>query len=99
MLQLPKQTAMETPENPIPPNNQPTPTPAPPESAVVVIKGAKSESEIALEVKLAKVEAKKREVETRVSELEDENHRLKQIPTVKPTQAKEKTSWLNAWGN
>ncbi len=58
---------------------------APPPAAKIVLEGTKTEREVALERQV-------KERETRLSELEDENRRLKTPPT--PTKAQEKGSWL-----
>jgi hypothetical protein len=51
-----------------------------------VLEGKKTERELALEREL-------KETQTRQSELEDENHRLKTLP--KPSQGPDKASWLD----
>ena len=62
--------------------------PSPPPAAKTVVEGTKGEKEVALEGEL-----KKRE--TRIAELEDENHQLKTPPTPKPKPAPKKKSWLD----
>ena len=64
-------------------------SPAPPPAAKIVLEGTKTEKEIVLEKTL-------KERETRISELEDENHRLKSPlkPTTEPRKpAPSKKSW------
>jgi hypothetical protein len=73
--------------DPVPPGPPPspvtsTPPPAPPPAASTVLQGTKSERELQLEDENQKLLAEKKKVETRAAELEDENHRLKQIPAV-----------------
>jgi hypothetical protein len=70
--------------------SNPTPPPAPPPAAETVLTGIKSEREIQLETDLQKereekqrIESEKKDREIRISELEDENHQLKSIPTIK----------------
>jgi len=70
----------ETPPTPV------APQPAPP-AAEIVVKGTKTEREATLERDL-------KTRETRIAELEDENHRLKTPPTPQPT-VEEKRSWLS----
>lgn len=66
---------------------EPAPAPAPPPAAKVVLEGKRGEKDAALELELKKAQ-------TRQSELEDENHRLKQVP--KPDQApKQKKGFLS----
>jgi hypothetical protein len=74
---------------PSPGDTTPAPTPpqasAPPPAASVVLNSDVREEDAAELVRLKRenedLGKKKREVETRVSELEDENRRLKSIPT------------------
>ena len=72
-------TLPETPPTAVPPQDVPP-------AAEIVVKGSKTERESTLERDL-------KSRETRIAELEDENHRLKTPPTPQP--AKEKRSWLN----
>lgn len=81
------------PEVPAEPVAPAAPAPAPtrpsmPPAAQVVIEGKKTERELALERDL-------KERELRVSQLEDENRRLKTIPAPATEKAKEKHSWLS----
>lgn len=62
---------------PPPANNPPA---DPPPAADVVNKGAKTERELALEQELEAERNGRKKDQTRLSELEDENHRLKEIP-------------------
>ena len=76
------------------PQSAPTP-PKPaevPPAARIVVEGRKTEGEVALEIK-------KRKLETRVSELEDENRQLKSIvqPPAPPVNAQEKESFLSGF--
>jgi len=69
------------------------PTPEPPPASKTVLEGTKGEKDAALERKL-------KERELRVSELEDENHRLKTIPPVPdppPPPKPKKKEWLKGW--
>jgi hypothetical protein len=83
-----------------PVNTPPAPTPpasgAPPPAAAVVLNSDVREEDAAELVRLRRdnedLGKKKREVETRVSELEDENRRLKTIPA--PPAALEKKGFL-----
>ena len=59
---------------------------APPPASKVVLEGTKTEREIALE-------RDKKSLETRVSELEDQNSQLKTIPRSQP-KAKKQKPWL-----
>ena len=75
---------------PAPSDSPPGPPPPvatanPPPAAKIVVEGTKTEKELALERQL-------KETETRASQLEDENRRLKTPPT--PRVAKEKADWL-----
>lgn len=86
-----------TPPNPQPKPPQPPQAPpeppgpaSPPPAAKIVLEGEKTEKELALERKL-------KERETRLSELEDENHQLKTPAQNPPSPAREKkkSSWLS----
>ena len=86
------------PAPPNPPENPPGPPPVapvapvasgPPPAARIVLEGTKTEREVALERTL-------KARETRLSELEDENRRLKApAPTPEPLPEAEKRSWLD----
>ena len=83
----PHEKGIEAP--PTPPTTEAPPA-GPPPSAKVVLEGTKTEKELALERQL-------RERETRMAELEDENHQLKQIPKPPAPSAKEKRKWYEGW--
>ncbi len=70
---------------PIGPPSEPT---APPPAAQTVLDGVKTERELELEKKL-----KDREIE--LAHIQDENHRLKQIPTRQPASSapEDKDDW------
>lgn len=86
-----------TPAAPVAPQPAPTRAAAPP-AATIVVTGKKTESDV-----LPEVERKK--YQTRISELEDENFRLKQTglqpsPTPQPptpAPLPEKEHWLKGW--
>lgn len=59
------------------------PLDAPPPAAKIVVEGAKTERELALEQELEAEKSGRKKDQTRLSELEDENHRLKE-PTRDP---------------
>ena len=91
-----------TPASEIPPaapaGNTHPPAAEPPRSAEIVATG-KTEREVNLEKEIAaerarreKLELDKREVEFKAARLEDENSRLRQIPTA-PPKAKRKRNW------
>ena len=70
------------------PPGQPPADPAPvrpqttlPSAAKTVLEGTKTERELALERDKARLAADLKARETRLAELEDENHRLKAVPT------------------
>jgi hypothetical protein len=69
---------------PAPTENNPAPAPAepaaPPPAATTVLQGTKTERELDLEKKL-------RDREIELSHIQDENHRLKQVPTAAPAAA------------
>lgn len=93
-------TTPTAPLTPTTPSTQPAPTPKPaapassivPPAAHIVATGKKNESDVLPEIT-------KRKLETRISELEDENFRLKQTPAPPaPTPAQpEKEHWLKGW--
>jgi hypothetical protein len=60
------------------------PAPAAPPAAETVLKGTRSERELQLEEDVKKKDETIKHRETRISELEDENHRLKQVPSPTP---------------
>jgi hypothetical protein len=62
------------------PEHVTTPPPAPPPAATTVLQGTKSERELQLEEENKKLAEEKKQRELKINELEDENHRLKQIP-------------------
>ncbi|HEX3626689.1 MAG TPA: hypothetical protein VH280_14845 [Verrucomicrobiae bacterium] len=66
-------------------NNPPTPPPgnppADPPAAKIVIEGTKSERELALEQQLEAEKSGRKKDQIRLSELENEKHSLKQVPT------------------
>lgn len=64
---------------PQPPPPAPPP-PAPPPAATVVGNATRSEREIQLETDLETERKAKKDREVRISELEDENHRLRSVP-------------------
>ena len=68
---------------PGPPVSNPAPQPAPPPAATTVLEGTKTERELQLEEDNAKLAEEKRDRELRIMQLEDENHQLKSIPTIK----------------
>jgi hypothetical protein len=75
------------PASPPVPSGPPAPAPGAPPAAKVVNTGPRSEREISLEAELetergshAKTAKEKKDRETRIAELEDELHRLKQPP-------------------
>ena len=75
---------------PGPPVSSPAPQPAPPPAATTVLEGTKTERELQLEEDLQKerddkqrLADEKKDRELRIMQLEDENHQLKSIPTVK----------------
>ena len=86
-------SSMETEPNaapvadPTPDPTPPKPSPAPPPASQIVVEARRSEREVELEREISDLRAKhdateaaKRAREIRISELEDENHRLKSIP-------------------
>ncbi len=81
----------DTPAQPSPKPAQapaaPQPGQAPP-AAEIVLKGGKTERESALE-------SETKTLQTRLSELEDENRQLKTIPKPKDPPARQKKSWLS----
>ena len=66
-----------------------SPKPEPPKAAKTVLEG-KTEGELKAERERDQALAEKKKVEIRCSELEDENHQLKQIPTTTPAPKKKK---------
>lgn len=70
------------------PSNPPLPCPAPPAVAKTVLEGTKSEKEASLEKSL-------KDRETRISELEDENRRLKTPPD--PSKGSDPGSQKKGW--
>ena len=77
-----------SPEVTTPQQTQPARTQAPPPAAGIVIDGTDTEEASRLRdelnaahKKIEKAERMLKERETRISELEDQNHQLKQIPT------------------
>lgn len=87
-------TATPPPKPPAAPQTPPTHAAAPP-AATIVVTGKKTESDVLPEIE-------RRKLQTRISELEDENFRLKQTPTPpqppqppQPTVTKE--SFLSGW--
>lgn len=62
----------------------PSGSPAPPPAAKIVVETTKTERELALEQELEAERAGRKKDQTRVSELENENHQLKQVPQDKP---------------
>lgn len=71
----------------------------PPPAAQTVVTGTKTEAELKLERELkderashASTAAEKKARETRIAELEDELHRLKQVQTPAPTPPKPKSA-------
>lgn len=88
-------TPSPEPPSPTPPAPQSAPPPAKPAdvppAARIVVEGRKTEGEVALEIK-------KRKLETRVSELEDENRELKKVvQPPPPVNAPEKESFLSGF--
>lgn len=79
-----------------PPPAPPPPTPAdgtPPPAANTVLNGQRREGEVDLAAELEAEKKKRVDREKRLAELEDENHRLKQIPAaLAPAPAKRKGS-------
>lgn len=67
-----------------PAENPPPPAPAPPPAATTVLEGTRTERELELEKKLADEQDGRKNDQLRNMELEDENRRLKQIPTEAP---------------
>jgi hypothetical protein len=63
-----------------PPAQPSTPPPAPPPAATDVTNATRTERELQLEADLEAERKAKKKRETRISELEDENHQLKSIP-------------------
>jgi hypothetical protein len=80
----PAPTPPTPPNPPVPPT---APVPAPPPAATTVLDGTKSERELQLEQELATAAEAKKNLEIRNSQLEDENHLLKRVPTHKPGRA------------
>lgn len=87
-------TPPATPEPSAPPAPEPTPSPSPgrdptpPPAAADVLNGDRTERELELQERLAKREKEleaerdgRKKDQIRVSELEDENHRLKHVPS------------------
>lgn len=68
--------------SPAPP--PPPPDGAPPPAATTVLSGQRREGEVDLAAELEATRKKLKDRETRAAELEDENHRLKQIPAAPP---------------
>jgi hypothetical protein len=65
----------------VPPNAPPPSNPsADPAAAKTVIEGTKTEADLALAQQLEAEKAARKKEQVRISELENENHRLKQIP-------------------
>jgi hypothetical protein len=84
------------PANPNPSPGTPVdpPQPAPPPAAKTVLEGTKTERELQLEEENQKLADEKKQREVRISELEDENHRLKSVPTIKtPAVPNEEVRW------
>ena len=82
---------------PQPPAPEPTPEPKPPTSAAkppaatIVTEGKKSESDVLPEIK-------RKQLETRINDLEDENRQLKNLSAPPPPPAApEKTSFLTGF--
>lgn len=67
----------------------PTAAPAPPAppAATTVVRGTKREDEVGPDLV-------KRNLETRIASLEDENRRLKEVPPVPAPDAGQKKSWI-----
>ena len=74
------------------PNN-----PAPPHAAETVIIGTKTERELALEQELEAEKTSRKKDQVRVSELENENRQLKDIPKEKPKKSAGPISSLLGW--
>ncbi|MDE2100725.1 MAG: hypothetical protein KGL39_26000 [Patescibacteria group bacterium] len=78
--------------NPPPPvNPAPSAPPAPPPAAEVVINGERSERELQLEAELERERSGRKKDQTKLCELEDENHRLKQVPAT-PARGRNKSA-------
>jgi hypothetical protein len=67
----------------------PAPLPAPPPAATIVVEAKKTERELQLETELEHERTDRKKDQVRLSELEDENYQLKQIP--KPPAPSEKS--------
>lgn len=81
-----------SPQNP--PSNPPPPAPAPPPATEVVITGEKSERELRLEEELERERQARKKDQTKLCELEDENHHLKKVvtPSATPARGKNKSA-------
>lgn len=64
----------------------------PPPAATIVLNGTRTERERELETELERERREKREREMRLAQLEDENRRLKTIPTT-PAPKKSDSNW------
>jgi hypothetical protein len=76
-----------------------TPIPAPPPAAQIVATGQKNEGDVSLAKELAEERRLRKERETRIAELENENHGLKSVG-IKPTpvpDTKKKRGFLDGW--
>lgn len=83
----------ETPPNPPGPLATP-PHQAPPSAAKVVLEGPKTERELALERQLEEERKGRKAAETDAAHLQDENRRLKDVPTPEPKpKKKKKAGW------
>lgn len=88
--------APPAPGQPIPGDTQPAATPPPAAAAVQGSAATEGDASELVRLKRERDDAHKRqrELETRQAELEDENRRLKTVPTPPPAQPDKKKSWL-----
>jgi hypothetical protein len=88
----------ESPNAPVvPANTPPVQTPADPAAARTVIEGTKTERELALEQQLEAEKNARKKDQTRVSELENQNHELKQIPEDKKKKPRDVMNEFFGW--
>lgn len=92
---LPMLRLLLAPDSPPPGSpGETTPPAAPPPAAKIVAEGEKPEDSAG---ELVRLRQEKKEREVRISELEDENHRLKQVPKNEPKSPAKKESWLRGF--
>lgn len=87
-------------EDPVKTNesDQADPKPAPPPAAKVVVESGKSERELQLEADLQRERDERKKDQIKLSETQDENQRLKQVPQEKkPAKAKKSSGPISSF--